>query len=266
MTRSLTSEQCRRASHPDPAGDADRQPIQHGEVWENRVARERAVILELPWENTAGRVVADTTALRGARVVGEHVHPTLHERFSVLEGKLTVMRDGQRSVWHTGQSGHIEPGVWHDWWNAGETDAVVRVEATPGERFAHLIETLFGLAREGHVNSKGMPNPLQLALLIAQEFLGCDRVPQTATACTVHRVRRADNDRQTARVPRDLPKSVAYHAGAAATTPDIRLTIPLPTRSIGVQKLHHCQGTGGHHAHPFGLIPTLPRCGSSCSR
>ena len=48
-------------------------------------------------------------------------------------------------------------------------DAVVRVEVTPGERFAYMIETLFGLAREEHVDRKGMPNPLQLALT-AQEF------------------------------------------------------------------------------------------------
>ncbi len=32
-----------------------------------------------------------------------------------------------------------------------------------------MIETLFGLAREGHVNGKGMPSPLQLAL-IGREF------------------------------------------------------------------------------------------------
>jgi hypothetical protein len=43
------------------------------------------------------------------------------------------------------------------------------VEVTPGERFAHMIETVFGLARLGHTNSKGMPHPLQLALF-AQEF------------------------------------------------------------------------------------------------
>jgi hypothetical protein len=48
-------------------------------------------------------------------------------------------------------------------------DATVRVEVTPGERFAHMIETLFGLAREGHVNQRGMPHPLQLALT-ANEF------------------------------------------------------------------------------------------------
>ena len=127
------------------------------------------MILELPWQNTERRAVAEMTALPGARVVGEHLHPALHERFSVLEGELTVVRDGRRSALRAGESADIEPGVWHDWWNETQRDAIVRVEVTPGERFAHLIETLFGLAREGHVNAKGMPNPLQLALT-AQEF------------------------------------------------------------------------------------------------
>ena len=36
-------------------------------------------------------------------------------------------------------------------------------------RFAHMIETLYGLARLGHVNPKGMPSMLQLAL-VGQEF------------------------------------------------------------------------------------------------
>jgi hypothetical protein len=93
----------------------------------------------------------------------------LRESFSVLQGELTVVRDGQRSLIRAGERVDIEPGEWHDWFNAGDVDAVVRVEVTPGERFAHMIETLFGLAREGHVNAKGMPNPLQLALT-AQEF------------------------------------------------------------------------------------------------
>ena len=159
----------RRVSHPDPCAPADRRAIEPGELWENPVTRERAVIVELPWQNSEGRAVAELTALPGARVMGEHLHAGLHERFSVLEGELTMVRDGRRSVLRAGDSAHIEPGVWHDWWNEAEADAVVRVEIAPGERFVHMIETLFGLAREGHVNSKGMPSPLQLALT-AQEF------------------------------------------------------------------------------------------------
>jgi quercetin dioxygenase-like cupin family protein len=156
-------------SHPDPFAEPDLRPLEVGEVLENPVTRERAVIVELPWQNPAGRAVAEMTALVGARVVGEHRHPALRESFSVLEGELTVVRDGERSTLHAGDGVDIEPGEWHDWFNAGDVDALVRVEVTPGERFAHMIETLFGLAREGHVNAKGMPNPLQLALT-AQEF------------------------------------------------------------------------------------------------
>ena len=156
-------------SHPDPSAPADLRPIEPGDILENPVTRERAVALELPWRNPEGRAVAELTAFPGARVVGEHLHPSLHERFTVMQGELTVVRDGQRSTLRAGESADIEPMTWHDWWNEAAEDAIVRVEITPGERFVHLIETTFGLAREGHVNAKGMPNPLQLALT-AEEF------------------------------------------------------------------------------------------------
>jgi Cupin domain len=114
-------------------------------------------------------VTAELAALVGARVAGEHRHPGLTERFTVLEGELTMKLDGQTSILRKGESAVIEPDVWHDWWNASDSDARVRVEITPGERFTHMIETMFGLARLGHTNAKGMPYPLQLALT-ASEF------------------------------------------------------------------------------------------------
>jgi hypothetical protein len=85
-------------SHPDPNGPADRTPIDIGEVWDNPVSGERATILERPWDNPAGRATAELTALVGARVVGEHRHPTLVEKFTVLEGELTVKCNGQTSI------------------------------------------------------------------------------------------------------------------------------------------------------------------------
>ena len=156
-------------SHPDPHGPPDRTPIRVGEVWENPVTGERATILERPWDNPAGRGTAELTALVGARVMGEHRHPALVEQFTVLEGELTVKRDGQTSILRRGETAVIEPGVWHDWWNAGDRDARVRVEVTPGERFLYMIETFFGLARLGHTDGKGMAYPLQAALT-AREF------------------------------------------------------------------------------------------------
>jgi len=156
-------------SHPDPYGRPDLTPIRIGEVWENPVTRERARILELAWTNPEGRATVELTALVGARVVGEHRHPSLVERFTAIDGELTVKRGGQTSILREGETAVVEPGVWHDWWNASGRDVRVRLEIIPGERFAHMIETMFGLARFGHTNPKGMPNALQLAL-VAQEF------------------------------------------------------------------------------------------------
>jgi mannose-6-phosphate isomerase-like protein (cupin superfamily) len=158
-----------RMSHPEPDGPPDRMPVQVGEVWENPVTRERVTILERPWDDAVGRATAELTALVGARVSGEHYHPGLVEQFTVLEGELTVKRDGQTSILHQGETAVIRPGSWHDWWNAGDRDALVRVEVTPGERFLHMLETFFGLARLGHTDGKGMPSLLQLAL-ITREF------------------------------------------------------------------------------------------------
>ncbi len=156
-------------SHPDPNGPPDRTPIRVGEIWENPVNRERITILERFWDNPEGRAIAELTALVGARVVGEHCHPAMVEKFTVLEGELTVKRNGQTGILRQGETSVVEPGVWHDWWNAGGSDARVRVEVTPGERFVHMIETFFGLARLGYTDSKGMPSPLQL-VMCAREF------------------------------------------------------------------------------------------------
>ena len=171
------------------------------------------MVLEMPWHNAEGRTVAELTARPGARVMGEHLHPALHEHFSVLEGDLTAVRDGQRSVLHAGQSAHIDPRVWHDWWNEAEADAVVRVEITPGERVALMIETMFGLAREGHVNARGMPNPLQLALT-AHEFSDVIvlRKPPPAVQRLVF----------------GAPTPIATLRGYRATYPSLSRTAPAP--------------------------------------
>ncbi|HTV34212.1 MAG TPA: hypothetical protein VME69_14155 [Methylocella sp.] len=93
----------------------------------------------------------------------------------------------------------IEPGVWHDWWNAGKSDARVRVEITPGERFGLMVETLFGLARLGDTNQKGMPNLLQLA-------------PRNSvtSSCSVHR-RPSRSSACCSAASRPLP---AWHPGS----------------------------------------------------
>ncbi len=77
--------------------------------------------------------------------------------------------NGKTSILHRGESAVVEANVWHDWWNETSRDVHVRLEVTPGLRFAHMIETFWGLARLGHTNRKGIPSLLQLAVS-AREF------------------------------------------------------------------------------------------------
>ena len=106
----------------------------------------------------------------GGAVVGEHVHPHFQERFQVISGELGARVDGVERTLGDGDEVTVPAGVPHDWWNAGEEEASVLVEISPlSTRFLEMLGTLFGLANDGRTNDKGLPNPLQLAL-IGREF------------------------------------------------------------------------------------------------
>jgi mannose-6-phosphate isomerase-like protein (cupin superfamily) len=140
-----------------------------GDVLENRVTGERAIVLVGTADSDDGRVVCLLGVRPGGAVVGEHFHHSITERFQVLAGKLGVRIDGLERMLHPGDELTVRPGIVHDWWNAGDEEAQVIVEVNPGRRFELLISTLFGLANDGLTNDKGLPHLLQMAV-IAQEF------------------------------------------------------------------------------------------------
>ena len=140
-----------------------------GDVAENPVTGER-VVVRVGTEDSGGELLVVEGFLRpGAAVVGEHVHPSIDEWFTVLEGRVGFRLDGRESVATVGERLHVPPGMAHDWWNAGDEEARVTVEISPAARFEEAVLNTFGLARDGKTNAKGMPNLLQVALF-AREF------------------------------------------------------------------------------------------------
>src|SRR5262245_66082278 len=99
------------------------------------------------------------------------------ERFTVLRGRGGVRIDGQVRTAEPGVEAHVPAGVRHDWWNAGDEEARVRVEICPAARFEALILNLFGLAQDGKTNARGLPNLLQLAVVV-REFRDLIRFTQ----------------------------------------------------------------------------------------
>ena len=136
-----------------------------GDVFLNPVTGERSVVLVGTGDGKGDRLAARLHVTPGGAVVGEHYHPTITERFRVLSGEIEVSLDGRRDTLHPGADVTIPPGTVHDWWNAGREEAQVLVEVRPARRFELMVGTLFGLARDGKTNDKGMPGPLQLAVM-----------------------------------------------------------------------------------------------------
>jgi mannose-6-phosphate isomerase-like protein (cupin superfamily) len=156
-------------SHPEALA-APTEPYSPGDSVENPVTGERGTLIKGPWEGDDASLLVDLHVQPGGAVAGEHVHHHLDERFTVKAGRIGFRLDGEESVAGPAQSVEIPRGSWHDWWNASaQEEAVAEVYVSDGTRFMMMIENLFGLARDGHTNEQGMPDPLQLTMF-ATEF------------------------------------------------------------------------------------------------
>ena len=142
--------------------------LRRGEIYDNPVTGVRAIVRVGTDETDGERLVVDIQARPGAAGAGEHMHPSMDERFTVVRGRFGFSIDGRRSIAGPGESVHIPPGVVHDWWNEGE-EAQLELEIRPAARYEEMMRNLFGLAQDGRTDARGMPRLLQLALL-AREF------------------------------------------------------------------------------------------------
>jgi quercetin dioxygenase-like cupin family protein len=143
--------------------------VRRGEVYENPVTGEKAVIRVGTAETGGERLVVDLFVAPHGRVLGEHYHPSIRERFTVVRGQVGISLNGSRSIATIGESVDVPAKVVHDWWNAGEGEAHVMVAVEPAARFEAAVRNTFCLAQDGKTDARGMPNLLQLAVF-ALEF------------------------------------------------------------------------------------------------
>jgi quercetin dioxygenase-like cupin family protein len=163
----------------------DASPTRVGELYENPVTGERAVVRIPPTQANGHLLVVDLYVRPGGAVAGEHVHPGFTETFTVVRGELDVCRFGCQLRSGAGARIQIPPGIAHEFWNAGPEEARAVVEVQPGERLVELIRQLFLLAQDGRTDAKGRPRLLQAAA-IGQEF--ADTIQFTAPPQPVQRL------------------------------------------------------------------------------
>jgi mannose-6-phosphate isomerase-like protein (cupin superfamily) len=150
--------------------------IRAGDSIQNPVTGERIVFRQTSRETNGEAVVIETYVQPHGFVAAAHVHPSQEERFEVLRGSVGFKVGRKKLLAGPGQRVTVPAGTPHRFWNAGDEVAHFVCEIRPALQFESLIETMFTLAAEGRTNRKGMPNPMQLAV-IAQAHFDTVRLP-----------------------------------------------------------------------------------------
>lgn len=137
-----------------------------GDTLENPAMRGRLVFRETA-ETTNGELVSFDFFLEPKGIIAEeHTHPRQEERMQVLRGTLHGRISGEHSEAHAGEEYTMTQGTRHAWWNGGDEEVHLIVEFRPALQAERLFETVFGLARDGKTGEGGVPNLLQLAVLL----------------------------------------------------------------------------------------------------
>jgi quercetin dioxygenase-like cupin family protein len=141
-----------------------------GQTLKNPVSGER-ITFRTTTAETGGELLAiDLELAPGGRVPGGlHVHPLQEERFEVVRGTMRLRMGREKVFAGPGEVVVVPAGVPHDFANAGDEEALVRVEVRPALKMERLFETAVSLAEEGRTMLNGIPKPLDLALF-TREF------------------------------------------------------------------------------------------------
>jgi len=79
-----------------------------------------------------------------------HFHPSQEERFTVLEGTITVEIDGERRELAEGDELVVPPRTPHSMWNAGSGRARAAWVTAPALRTEEFFAAAWGLAAAAH--------------------------------------------------------------------------------------------------------------------
>ena len=97
-----------------------------------------------------------------------HVHPRQESGGEVLSGSLVFEVAGDQRRVRAGESIHVPANTPHRFWNDGSEDARSMQYFRPALDIASFFETAFVLAQRGQLDAKGMPRPLQLAVMVPE--------------------------------------------------------------------------------------------------
>lgn len=97
-----------------------------------------------------------------------HVHPRQESGAEVVSGSLVFEVAGEHRQLGAGDTIRVPANTPHRFWNDGSEDARSIQFFRPALEIAAFFQTLFTLAQQDKLDERGMPRPLQLAVMVPE--------------------------------------------------------------------------------------------------
>lgn len=104
-----------------------------------------------------------------------HIHPVQTEHFRIESGEMSVRINGSVQILRAGDTLEVPPNTPHAMWNHGHQQATINWQVRPALNMEHFFETFMGLATDGKTKPNGMPDMLQISMLM-RRFSGVIRM------------------------------------------------------------------------------------------
>jgi quercetin dioxygenase-like cupin family protein len=151
----------------------EERPLLHPVTGERIIFRKRA-------RDTGGELFEMSLYLApGGFIAAPHVHPNQEERFEISGAPVMFRVAGVARRYEPGAVAVVPPGTPHTWWNPSQEEAATLIQFRPALDTETFFETFFGLAADGKVNGKGLPNPLQM-MVLARDYRREMQLPRPA--------------------------------------------------------------------------------------
>ena len=97
-----------------------------------------------------------------------HYHPYQEETFEVLQGKFRTKIGDIEHIYETGKKYRVPKNTPHWMHNISDHQGCLLWQVCPAMKTQTFFETMWGLEADGKFSKNGVPNPLQLAVILRE--------------------------------------------------------------------------------------------------
>ncbi len=126
----------------------------HKKRFSNPIIKDQIEILE----DSEYKLIFRTYLQSGGGQSTFHYHSKLNEKFTIIEGELSVMLNSNEKVLKTNDEQIIKPFTIHKFYNTSDKEVIFDVEVTNAKQMKNALLIMYGLTADGKTNKDGLPN------------------------------------------------------------------------------------------------------------